>query len=174
MSQMIDLSGQRFNRLMVTVIGPRRGGKVMWNCVCDCGGLTLVRTGSLRAGKVGSCGCLGREMLAVGCRPNSHRHAVHGKTSQEYNAWCAMKRRCHCKSNASYHRYGDRGITVCPEWNRSFTAFLKDMGPKPSPEPSLDRINNEGNYEPGNCRWATRLQQARNRRPRSQWKLKAA
>lgn len=85
-------------------------------------------------------------------------------TSIEYRAWARMKRRCLDPRTDGYHRYGGRGITVCPRWLNSFENFLADMGPRPTDQHSLDRVNNNGNYEPGNCRWATLDMQANNRR----------
>lgn len=86
------------------------------------------------------------------------------KTS-EYRAWCGIRQRCFNPANCRYEGYGGRGITVCDRWNQSFLAFFEDMGPRPSPNHSIDRIDNDGNYEPSNCRWATRSQQQRNKRP---------
>lgn len=90
--------------------------------------------------------------------------ALHPIRTPEYDAWSTMKYRCNCATSASYRNYGGRGIRVCDEWNRSFKAFLRDVGPRPSKEHSIDRINNSGNYEPGNVRWATKAEQGRNRR----------
>lgn len=96
----------------------------------------------------------------------THGHTSNGRISSTYAAWYAMKGRCYNPRCAGFKNYGGRGIKVCDRWLNSFESFLADMGEKPSPELSLDRINNNGNYEPGNCRWATSSQQARNKRPR--------
>lgn len=93
-----------------------------------------------------------------------HGHAVGGKLTSEYLAWHSMLARCYGTSNTSYRDYGGRGITVCDRWRASFTDFFADMGQKPSPTHSLDRINNDAAYEPRNCRWATKSEQAKNRR----------
>jgi len=89
---------------------------------------------------------------------------VHGMShSREYIVWSAMKKRCYCKNNINYNIYGGRGITVCDRWRNSFTALYEDMGPRPTSKHQLDRIDNDGNYEPGNCRWVTRLENMHNR-----------
>jgi hypothetical protein len=95
------------------------------------------------------------------------RNRIHGgRYRPEYAVWQAMKDRCLNPNHAAYHNYGGRGIKICPEWQHSFAAFLRDVGPRPSPDLSIDRIDNDGNYEPGNVRWATRSEQTRNQRPR--------
>lgn len=155
----IDLSGQRFGRLtaMARSSSDRRGA-AHWSCLCDCGASCVVRGTRLRNGGTASCGCLQRERSGLASR-------VHGCASRtpspEYRSWQAMIARCTNPSYHHYHRYGGRGICVCAAWKDSFQKFLADMGARP-PGMSLDRIDNDGMYTPGNCRWATRLQQRHN------------
>lgn len=159
----LDLTGQRFDRWKVVEKAETRGasGEVYWRCVCDCGTTKEVVANSLRLGLSKSCGCFSAD--------RSRKHGMEGTLT--YNAWAAMRMRCENKNATYYARYGGRGITVCDRW-KSFKAFLADMGEKPPGKSSLDRIDNEGGYEPGNCRWATTKQQIRNRHssPRFMWK----
>ena len=158
-----DITGQRFGRLSVV----RREGSIgagfaAWKCQCDCGNEVLVDVGRLRAGRTRSCGCLARECAAA-------RKRTHGMTgSRAYKTWVMMIQRCTNPRYPNYKNYGARGITVCQRWRESFEAFLADMGNRPSGL-TLDRKDNDGHYEPGNCRWADALTQVRNRRPRDRW-----
>jgi hypothetical protein len=155
-----DSTEPRFGRLLV--IGPAevRKGHKRWTCRCDCGAIRVVAQDNLRSGHTLSCGCLNRVRLS---QPRKHGHSKRGKKTRAFNAWCLMKQRCLDRNFPSYPRYGGRGITVCERWRDSFENFLADMG-EPPPGTSIDRENNEGNYEPGNCRWATLKEQARNKR----------
>lgn len=172
----IDLTGQVFDRL--TVLGPAEpstDGRVRWWCLCSCGVKKAMRARTLRDGNARSCGCKRAEFLRG---PNMHRfkkgeatRLKHGHTrrgnggrSREYQAWCGMKNRCLNPTNKKYADYGGRGITVCERWSNSFEVFLADVGPKPSPSHSLDRIDPNGNYEPTNVRWATVHEQMVNKR----------
>ena len=154
----IDLEGRRFGRL-VAVSSEKRGVNMYWTCRCDCGGTAVVRASSLTAGGTSSCGCFRREVKRAAIK---HGHA-RTKKSPTYTAWASMRHRCTNKNNAHYEDYGGRGVTVCTRWER-FENFLEDMGECPF-EMEIDRFpNNDGNYEPGNCRWATRKQQQNNMR----------
>lgn len=150
----------RFTRLVIKkYLGKVYGRQKMhaYLCIRDCGSETIVPHGNLKNNHTRSCGCI------VLDRPNNTKH--NGCGTPEYEAWCKMKARCTQKSYHAYHHYGGRGIRVCDEWIDSFEVFLKDMGHKPSEYHSLDRIDTNGNYEASNCRWATRSEQMKNRRP---------
>lgn len=160
-----DLTGRRFGRLValgpVEIVRYTGATQIKWLCRCDCGGETRALAQNLRKGHSGSCGCLIREV----CGNNFRTHGQGGrKITPEYRAWTKMKERCLDPRNKRYADWGGRGISICREWLNDFQRFYSDMGKRPSPDHSLDRINVNGNYEPGNCRWATRLEQARNKR----------
>ena len=157
--KLIDVSGQRFHRLVAIRYDRRPGqSKSRWICRCDCGAISEVTGHKLLAGSIKSCGCLGREMA----RSRLLEHGLTG--TPEHEAWMHMIRRCTDQRRRDYPRYGGRGISVCARWRCSFTAFLSDLGMKPTPRHSIDRINNDGHYTPENCRWATASTQRRNQR----------
>ena len=156
--QVKNLTGKSFGRLTVQQEAYRStDGKVYWTCVCVCGNTTNVWTGSLNNGHTRSCGCLHVETRSK----NGLKHGLaHVK---EHDVWQQMRYRCSKHDHPSYPNYGGRGIKVCPRWDADFAAFIEDMGRCPEGM-SLDRINNDGDYEPSNCRWTTKITQANNTR----------
>lgn len=157
--EIINLEGQRFGKLsVVSFAGINKDHKATWLCKCDCGNSKIISGRSLRRGVTKSCSCIHKDQLRK-------RITKHNETySLESMIWSSMKQRCLNKNNKSYSNYGGRGITICEEWKDSFATFLKDMGKKPFKDAQIDRINNDGNYEPSNCRWTTREINHMNRR----------
>ncbi len=162
MGRFIDLTGQRFERLVVLrFVDKNQFRHSLWLCECDCGIEKIVLGYDLKSGHTKSCGCLQKEKASI--VNTKHGHTKNGKLSKTWITWRGMTQRCVDIGHKQYKDYGGRGITVCRRW-RNFVNFLKDMGEHPGKEYQIDRVDNDGNYCRENCRWATKKEQMRNTR----------
>lgn len=156
----VDRTGMVFGNLKVVGFSHRnKHGQSMWLCRCKCGNKTKVQGATLAGGRQKSCGC---KFSGISKSKTTHGESKGSKRTDEYVCWLLLRSRCHNPKYQFFHRYGGRGITVCKRWNK-FENFLTDMGRRPSKKHSIDRKNNDGNYTPKNCRWATKKQQANNK-----------
>lgn len=154
----VDLTGQKFGRWTALEYRPKNKGRSYYLCKCECGKEKEVAASIMKNGDSKSCGCLNAEVAAK-------RMTKHGQyLTPEYRTWQDIIKRCHNPKTKCYPRYGGRGIKVCERWRNSFENFIEDMGKKPSPKHSIERRENNGDYEPSNCHWATNEEQVRNKR----------
>lgn len=156
----LDITGERYGRLIAVRRVQNRGRRTVWLFECDCGSTKKIGLEAVRGGLTQSCGCIKKEEIAR--RSTRHGHSVGRKKSRTLRAWQHAKGRCFNPHDQKFPIYGGRGITMCERWRKDFSAFLANMG-ECLPGKTLDRINPHGNYEPGNCRWATSHEQARTR-----------
>jgi len=160
-----DLTGQKFFCWTVIKLSFRIGKKSYWECRCDCGTIRVVQEYDLKNKEGQTCGCLKNKGKPKKIKITHKINELHGMSSwPEHKVWRNMKGRCYNRNDQAFADYGGRGIEVCESWRNSFTNFITDMGRRPSSDYSIDRIDNDKNYEKGNCKWSTHSQQAGNRR----------
>jgi hypothetical protein len=175
MGKLNIVSGQKFNRLTIIEeverhIYPSGKPRRRFLCKCDCGNQTTVMINKILNGHTNSCGCYRKENTSILGKTKNNSKENNGNYKHGlrkhilYKTWIGIKNRCNNSNSTDYKHYGGRGIKICDRWNKSFVYFLEDMGMKPYPSYSIDRIDVNGNYEPLNCRWTTQKEQVKNRR----------
>lgn len=164
MGKTIDLRGRKFGRLTVVELAAKIDHHTRWLCKCDCGKDKIARYQCLVKGQTTSCGCRNSEVAAA--RNRTHGNAIRGKVTSEYRSWFHMVERCRNPLATAYSKYGAKGITYHPEWDgeNGFANFLAYMGPKPTSQHTVDRIDGAGNYVPGNVKWSSKKEQSINRK----------
>lgn len=156
-----DLTGKKFGKLQVVGVHDTGSRKTYYVCQCDCGNVKVVRADALTSGATKSCGCIKKKQDKTNLTAN-HRHKMSG--TRLYNIWVGLKKRCNNPNDPRYDRYGGRGISVCEEWDKSFQSFYDwAISNGYSDDLTIDRIDNDGNYEPTNCKWSTNKEQCNNR-----------
>ena len=163
MGKFIDLSGNKYNRLLVIKRAPNKGRNTMFKCICDCGTIKDIGASNLKSGGTKSCGCLDKEVLIK--RNTKHGAKKDGISERLYRIWKGMKTRCYYKKGSDFKHYGGRGITICDEWKNDYSVFRDwALANRYDDSLSIDRIDNDKGYSPKNCRWATQSQQVLNQR----------
>lgn len=162
MGRVIDITGEKFGRWTIVSRASNRGTAAQWVCICSCGTIRTVLAQTLKNGSSKSCGCLMAELSSI--RSTKHGATKKGCKSVEYITWVSMRGRCRNPNEQWFHVYGGKGVKICERWSGSegFINFLSDMGNRPSAQHSIERIDSNGDYEPSNCVWATKIQQSRN------------